>query len=190
VINIPEGTQFIESGCGNKGFRKYEKGQWWFFEGFWRVVDWKMGDLTPVSSHPDYAAPIESWDGKGMPPVGTECEFTGHSPSEYDKTDPDLHVGDKVKIIAHFHVEGGFKMAAFLFNAQLHNKNRGPAYVEQGGAGCFRPIRTPEQIAAEEREQAIKQMISDTHILAGTMGNRQMMAEQLYDAGYRKQEAS
>lgn len=50
----------------------------------------------------------------------------------------------------------------------------------------FRPIRTPEQIAAEERDKAIEGMIADTNILTGIMSDRRIMAGQLYDAGYRK----
>ena len=53
-------------------------------------------------------------------------------------------------------------------------------------AGSFRPIRTPEQIAADERENTIDQMINDTSILTGIMSDRRIMAGQLYDAGYRK----
>ncbi len=51
------------------------------------------------------------------------------------------------------------------------------------GLGCFLPrcLRTPEQVAAEERQAAIKEMIG--HI----GGSRRCEAEVLYDAGYRKQ---
>lgn len=150
----------------------------------------KRGWTVPV--HTAYGLRIEDchhplvkrpeWNGKHLPPVGTECEFTGHSPSEHDKTDPDLHIGDRVKIIAHFQVDGGIKLAAFLFNAQLHNKNRGPAYVEQGGPGCFRPIRTTEQIAAEERAEGIEEI----RRLLGS-GAQGSLESVIWDAGYRKQ---
>ncbi|MNP80660.1 hypothetical protein D3C76_1788220 [compost metagenome] len=66
--------------------------------------------------------------------------------------------------------------------------------VEQGNFGCFRPIRTPEQIAEEEREKAITQIL---HVMLGhdqasihedTV--QALCAKRIYDAGYRKQEAS
>lgn len=51
----------------------------------------------------------------------------------------------------------------------------------------MRPIRTAEQVAAEERGKAINLMIDDTSILTGTISDRRTMARQLYDAGYRKE---
>lgn len=57
---------------------------------------------------------------------------------------------------------------------------------EKFGSLCdvlFRPIRTPEQIAAEERELEIIEI--ERVALSG--GTFKTMAEALYDAGYRKQ---
>ena len=179
MINIPEGTQYIEAGCGNKGFRKYEKGQWWFFEGFWRVVDWKMGDLTPVSSHPDYVAPVAPWNGEGLPPVGTVCEFAGFNPEETLPSDP--MIGDHVTVIAHFK-SGSIDVAAFTFSAPPEFEY---LQVAQGAYGCFRAIRTPEQIAAEEREAGIAEI---RQIL--TSSAKGSIESAIWDAGYRKQEAS
>ncbi|MFK3945659.1 hypothetical protein Q9323_08725 [Pseudomonas fulva] len=187
MTSIPEGTQFIESGCGEKGFRKFEKGCWWFFEGFWRHVDWKMGDLTPVFSHPDYVAPVQPWNGQGLPPVGTVCEFAGFNPEETLPSDP--MIGDRVTVIAHFK-SGSIDVAAFTFFAPPDFEY---LQVAQGAYGCFRPVRTPEQIAEEERERAVKK------ILDVMLGHDQacihddtvqaLCAKRIYDAGYRKQEA-
>lgn len=125
------------------------------------------------------------WNGEGLPPVGTVCEWAGCTFAPEDPQEPDLHIGDQVKIIAHFK-DGELNLAAFTFNPQIHNPDRGTAWVNQGAHGCFRPIRTPEQIAAEERESSIQQMIDDTNVLTGIMSDRRIMAGQLYDAGYRK----
>ncbi len=121
------------------------------------------------------------WDGQGLPPVGTVCEFAGGTYSPEDPFDNDLREGDRVTIIAHFK-DGDLDLAAFTFNPQVRNPDRGAACVEQGAYGCFRPIRTPEQIAAEEREKAIKEMCFAEETLTVKQ------AKALYDAGYRRQE--
>ena len=125
----------------------------------------------------------EPWNGEGLPPVGTVCEFAGGTNCPEDPFDKDLKEGDEVTIIAHFK-DGESELAAFTFNPR--NLSRGNACVEQGMHGCFRPIRTPEQIAAEEREKAVFEI---AHIL---IDNRHDSAEyhqagRIYDAGFRKQ---
>ena len=114
------------------------------------------------------------------------CEFAGGTNCPEDPFDKDLKEGDEVTIIAHFK-DGESELAAFTFNPR--NLSRGNACVEQGMHGCFRPILTPQQIAADERDKAIEGMIADTNILTGIMSDRRIMAVQLYDAGYRKQSA-
>jgi hypothetical protein len=52
----------------------------------------------------------------------------------------------------------------------------------------FRPIRTPEQIAAEEREKAIDAMNKLVGDIEKIPTWRDALAA-LYDAGYRKTEA-
>lgn len=102
----------------------------------------------------------QAWSGPedGLPPVGTVCEFAGGENCADDPFDKDLKEGAKVTIIAHFK-SGGFDIAAFIFRPM--NANRGECSVEQGMYGCFRPIRTPEQLAAEERERAIDSMVEE-----------------------------
>lgn len=120
----------------------------------------------------------------GLPPIGAVCEWAGCTFAPEDPKEPDLHVGDQVKIIAHFK-DGEFDLAAFTFNPKIHNPDRGTAWVSQGACGCFRPIRTPEQIAAEERKKAIDRMAADCpHPMAPAM--RDSVFAELYDAGYRK----
>jgi hypothetical protein len=150
-------------------------------------IDFPAQTLTPVRSldtehfeHPK-TAPVSKaidvpvWDGTGLPPVGTVCEFAGFNPEETMPTDP--RAGDQVTVIAHF-MSGSFEVAAFIFYAP-------PGFeyfqVAQGAYGCFRPIRTPEQIAAEEREKAIGDMEKTTNWQITQSSSRA-----LYDAGYRK----
>lgn len=170
-----------EVGASTSGFAWVGNGNCMFFSTNVRR------DLDDVRTHLRFWT-IEhrqaEWSGEGLPPVGTVCEFAGGTPCPEDPFDKDLKEGMQVTIIAHFK-SGDFTLAAFTFDPQ--NPDRGMVQVEQGNFGCFRPIRTAEQIAAEERAEAIKEMITflggDGDELINTFGR-------MYDAGYRKQESS
>lgn len=107
------------------------------------------------------ASDKQAWAGEGLPPAGTVCEHKR------------VHEWQIVEVFAVKPNYNGSHTALFTY--------------ENGcWAGCaepslFRPIRTTEQISAEERQAAIKEMIG--HI----GGSRRCEAEVLYDAGYRKQ---
>lgn len=103
------------------------------------------------------------WDGEGRPPVGTVCGLTYKGLDQGEVTV--LFLSDEVGVFA--------------------NSRYG---VEQHGASAlygFYQIRTPEQIAAEEREAEIIEI--ERVAMAGN--SHKTMAEALYDAGYRKQVA-
>ncbi|MFK3971070.1 hypothetical protein ACI2KS_10125 [Pseudomonas sp. NPDC087358] len=175
MSKIPEGTQFIEAGCGEKGFRKYEKGCWWFFEGFWRHVDWKMGDLRPLTEHPFYIDPATTWTGEGLPPVGTVCAFC-RFPS---MPEPEWQ---KVEIVANW--SEGLKSPVAIFMSTSFAPQ-----ADQAIAECFRPIRTAEQVAADARNAQIMGLADE---LAGyqdreTGDKHKKLAEYLHDNGYRKE---
>ncbi|AYN94392.1 hypothetical protein EAW52_10685 [Pseudomonas sp. LTJR-52] len=106
------------------------------------------------------------WSGEGLPPVGTVCEVrVGYLEQPYKYAE--------CEIIAHFDGESQ-RCAAYV--QTIHDGSR---IVGQGIAEAFRPLRTPEQIAAEERDKAIKEMAEDLGIMHTT-------AAQAYDKGYRK----
>lgn len=146
---------------------------------FFKNGEWEMGFGCMSNSYLEIAQP-EPWNGEGLPPVGVVCEFAGFNPEETLPTDP--RVGDQVTVIAHF-MSGSFEVAAFTFYAPPEFEY---LQVAQGAYGCFRPVRTPEQIAAEERRVEIK------HIQAASVVNcgpyiTESAAGAIYDAGYRKQ---
>lgn len=128
---------------------------------------------------------IQHWSGEGLPPVGTVCEFAGGTYCVEDPFDKDLRVGAEVTIIAHIFV-GDLELAAFTFNPGLVNPDRGTVSVEQGAYGCFRPIRTPEQIEAERRERISKQMNnswnSNSLVDMDSEGNLFNVFDCIYDA--------
>ncbi|WP_150294876.1 hypothetical protein [Pseudomonas extremaustralis] len=108
------------------------------------------------------------WTGEGLPPVGTVCEYQTWVNREWKQT----------KVLAH-HL--GFAVHSWSVDGDDMEVDAAPPQD-------FRPIRTPEQIAAHERESGIKQLIEDTRICNPGVMWRQM-AETIYDAGYRKKVA-
>ncbi|HGN2557714.1 TPA: hypothetical protein ACKR1C_000483 [Pseudomonas aeruginosa] len=115
------------------------------------------------------ARPQEAWDGQGLPPAGTKCEHYG--------TADDLEWLE-VEVIGHGNVDGR-NVAFFRYGTGS------PRFtVSYSTANNFRPIHTPEQIAAEEREKAIEEMCFAEETLTVKQ------AKALYDAGYRRKESS
>ena len=98
------------------------------------------------------------WSGEGLPPVGLECEWHSDSQTGWQV----------VKVLAYSGQDAWIKV-----------KGKCPKTV--GNPANFRTVRTPEQIAAENRDAAIKEM----QRLVGSC-NTFPFAE-LYDYGYRLQ---
>ncbi|HHW2622886.1 TPA: hypothetical protein ACUT60_002773 [Pseudomonas aeruginosa] len=97
-----------------------------------------------------------TWDGQGLPPVGTNCEY--RSNDGWLQCEVVAHRNNAAVVLNH-HYEADFVPPQDL-----------------------RPIRTPEQIAAEERAKAIEEMCFAEETLTVKQ------AKALYDAGYRRQE--
>lgn len=76
-----------------------------------------------------------AWTGEGLPPVGTVCEV------DYCES------WQRCEVVAHFRQRCGM-VAAFTVDLVDGAKS-----LDAFGSESFRPIRTPEQIAAEEREK-------------------------------------
>lgn len=105
---------------------------------------------------------IKEWDGKGgVPPIGAVCEYYWTGGEEWRKCE----------VVAHYH---GSVVAVDVLDKT----------AARLPTGLFRPIKTPEQIAAEERLDAIEDM---KDLIRG-WGVEDRMLAVLYDAGYRKTE--
>ncbi|HBO6210627.1 TPA: hypothetical protein L4726_004758 [Pseudomonas aeruginosa] len=126
-------------------------------------------DGSPLSAPEDVWEIVErpvTWNGQGLPPVGTVCIVEPHNTMwGFSSTS-----GYERKILAYY---GEY---VWLGHAET------PLETTRIDKVDFRPIRTPEQIAAEEREKAIEEMC----FAEETLTVRQ--AKALYDAGYRRQE--
>lgn len=113
-------------------------------------------------------SPPPPWTGAGRPPVGTACEA-------------EIYDG-KGKLV--------WAEAMIIHHHPHHSKS---AAIAHGGGQLlawtskFRPILTPEQIEAEERENAVQIALGDTRTLGISDTSKRILIERLYDAGYRKQ---
>lgn len=114
------------------------------------------------------------WNGEGIPPVGLEVEarvavgyYVGAAKSEWATCQ--LVCSSRAYVVLRC-IGSGY--------SEDHEVSHELALVE------FRPIRTAEQIAAEERAHQIE-LMSDIFRDVGSVGIQSGVAA-LYDAGYRK----
>lgn len=116
---------------------------------------------------------IQAWNGEGLPPVGTICEVLwNESRMEYLITKV-FGVNEHGQPIHRFD-EGPKK---YQYQADVLRT--------ASGTQVFRPIRTDEQVAAEEREKAINEMMM--HGVDAGDSTIEYSCAALYDAGYRKE---
>lgn len=110
------------------------------------------------------APKTDEWGRGELPPVGSPCE-AGSPQMKF----PNEREWRKVEVLAHgvFH---GVPVAIC---------QDGPTILT-AEASVFRPIRTPEQIAADERHKALIEMLRSAPAMTTCV------AGALYDAGYRK----
>lgn len=114
---------------------------------------------------------VEPWNGEGLPPVGTVCEYA-HPGDGFDVCRIEAYIKDKV-----------------VFTCPNYSIDPDAVFMTGADDPEFRPIRTLEQIAAEKYE-------ADAAELAEVMtGHRDRskdcflhIAKVVLDAGYRKQE--
>ncbi|HCL2633902.1 hypothetical protein QYP08_33715 [Pseudomonas aeruginosa] len=109
------------------------------------------------------ARPQEAWEGQGLPPTGLLVEWKAGLDHEWRR----------VTVLAYANGD-----------AWLQPEDGGSFIV--GNPANFRRIRTPEQIAAEEREKAVGDMAMS---IQGVPYQYPTLYA-LYDAGYRRQESS
>ncbi|AOX41455.1 hypothetical protein CVT20_03965 [Pseudomonas aeruginosa] len=148
---------------------KKEGDSWFWWEG--DVGRWSPSLFISEQRMGTFEArPQESWNGQGLPPVGTLCEW--HGPNS---DGPDGWVYTESNVVAY--TDDG------LF---ICMQKPGCWPVVQRIDNCeFRPLRTPEQIAAEERDAGISDMQTITDGAGPTVYAK---LSALYDAGYRRQE--
>ncbi len=112
------------------------------------------------------------WSGEGLPPVGLRVEAA--IPHATGPNCERSFIWIEGSVIAYHEIKG--KTYAWF----AEDDGFYPPNVLE-----FRPIRTPEQIAADEREAAILVLIKDAGKDVATASFEQ--ARRIYDAGWRKQ---
>ena len=118
------------------------------------------------------AGKVVEWDGAGLPPVGSdallakECKFTDGTRLDSFPAGTVVYVGGHANF-------GGCDLAVIII--------KGRHFCGTVIPELLKPIRTPEQIAAEERMAAAYAMCA----IAPSLSN--VEAADLYNAGYRKQ---
>ena len=139
---------------------KQVQGEWFFTmtgRSFWTRLNGSIKDFSVLIERPSWSGPED-----GLPPVGTVCEVRD-----------DLENIREAEIIAHTK-RGGAPVAVYQCGDEIG------AYT----ASLFHPIRTPEQIAAEERDREVAKMLE----VADIENSAFHICLSLYNAGYRKTE--
>ena len=124
-----------------------------------RVRDWL--DEARRSDAAQYLGEPVEWDGTGLPPVGLMVEVHYSDQAPYEALVVAEHLGEVVLWIGN--------------GARTNYWRCDPAWL--------RPILTPEQRAAKERDEAVAAMLAVPEVFH----DKQTM-QALYDAGYRKTE--
>lgn len=151
------------------------------YRGMTRWTRWAGESKQTLLSRFKYSS--KDWNGEGLPPVGTVCEAL--MPPRGLQLINDEWVWRKVEVVK----SGmpGAENECLVFDVE----NTAPSWVDQ-----LRPIRTPEQIASQERDAALNEMIrrikdhpQNAH---GVPHITQLRIQEeacidLYEAGYRLQ---
>ena len=121
----------------------------------------------------NYRPTTPSWSGEGLPPVGVVCEAN--------------FVGSWTEFELRYYGE------SYVIFKTRYEVQRTRIDFDTCGVK-FRPIRTPEQIAADEREAAIGEMVQAICLARCSLDctplspadEAKCASAALYDAGYRK----
>lgn len=122
--------------------------------------------------------PAPQWNGEGRPPVGVVCEFLWNylrEGSEYVKA----------RVLAHDEDLAVLRVIGGESDGELREGRSGYCGYIGNEHPIFRPIRTPEQIASEEREAAVEVMMSRFALRDITEVPWYALFQQMYDAGCR-----
>ena len=141
---------------------------------FWRADDLAnhRANSYGFAKRPDQCVKRPSaWRSTGLPPVGTVCELKCAQKFTEGTRLSEFPEGTVMRVGGHANF-GGCDVAVVVVDGRHFTGTCIPSLL--------RPIRTPEQIAADEREAAIQQIMRDINRGHG-------VAARVYDQGYRKQ---
>lgn len=113
--------------------------------------------LDALNAKPEAVA----WNGEGKPPAGAVCEVWHKAPHK----EWAHHVGKQATIVCHDGPRAVYRVESEQ-GVQYHGLGGGA----DGKSWPFRPLRTAEQIAAEEREAKAKAMYLSVYFLESAQG--------------------
>ena len=155
-----------------------------WLEGFWKRVgaanyfyekgEWVFSGGKPFGHPKLIARPSPAWSGVGIPAAGSICEVRQKTPCESSFDWEECRIA-----MINTGADGLPQVCTIDKRGDLAIYYPATDVVE------FRPIRTPEQIAADEREAAVAEMLG---LFGGTDSRDTYLMQLLYDAGYRKME--
>lgn len=175
--NLPAGTTHFCPAFGRYPDRAMQlrRGDNW---AYWTGFSWFEVQCGPPPSVRREMIDVREqaqWNGEGLPPVGLEVEVFSIAKPHHSY---EAHVGQRVRIVAHDILgEGddeGTPVAVYAFNLST-----GTGYHALI-AGHFRPIRTAEQIAAEEREWHRAKYVGELNKLWDADTKRSEFIESVY----------
>jgi hypothetical protein len=146
-------------------FKKME-GTWYVW--FKNARRWELATI-PERLKQLVDRPSPAWSGEGLPPVGTVCEYN-------------LKAGPWFKCEIRYVLDNDQDPEADGWQAVIWCPHLEKEQMAKASGFNFRPIRTPEQIAADEREAEIVRL-SDFIQRARDAGLH--IGEALHDAGLR-----
>lgn len=148
----------------------YKKvGDQWFCQLMNRNDKWETNN-GPCGREDLEGRPAQPWNVEGLPPVGLEVEAYFHA-----DTNPDW-LPFTLKYFSEEHV---------VFRGPIGECHMSRYAFDKYGFK-FRQIRTPEQVAAEECDKAVKAMLAEFEH-TGSLTSHYEVCEVLHKAGYRKQ---
>lgn len=174
-LEAPEGATHFDTSDGRvNSFMKLADGVWFYWPPASKTPEWTYWNHEVQDLKDMIPAPPPAWNGSGLPPVGTVCEMIGckADPEAIDYAKYKNHIGKNVTIVAHHDVG---RPAAVYACAVGDGEFEYYSMI----AGCFAPVRTQAQIAAEIREKAIKDLMQID-------GVYYQQGADIYDRGYRK----
>jgi len=149
----------------------------WTSESYTQAEDWASAVITRTEWQAAVdalnAPKVVEWDGKGMPPVGVDCEYRVGGGTWFECN---------IRYVTKPYIDCPVEVV--MFARHLKGEQTGVA-GEGEGEVSFRPIRTPEQITADAREKAVREVYDSC---SGQGRSVLEMLGEAYDAG-RKQVA-
>lgn len=142
-----------------------------------RQGEWHESHLLTLSQQALIPRPSSAGSGEGLPPVGSVLEYMwNYKPEGSEYVQVEILVHDKGSAVMRT-LDGP--------DPGVLRESRGGNCGPGRGQPIFRLIRTPEQIAADEREASVAEMLG---LFGGTDSRDTYLMQRLYDAGYRKME--